>query len=324
MNSPSLFAGVLLNVQGVNPGTRSASAWKLPFIKDILRDFREKNIDLQFLALTESWLKPCVFDAQINLIGFNAYRADRVDRDRGGTILYINEGIPIDSHETYDDDTCSAVACYSGACNTIFSCIYRPPSAPPNSFRSLLNFIRTFIHRIDSSMHSRIVMVGDFNLPNISWSDNTFKKIDVNTNSSCEMFLSFMETHFLSQYINENTRGSNILDLFLTNDPSLFQLNKSQKTILSDHNLVTAFFSNPLIKPKNLNSCSGADNVESFRSLNFSFINYDKVNEKLSSLDWTQIFDSCDFEDFPKRLNEIVLSVCKMFCTKEKTKKILF
>jgi hypothetical protein len=38
---------------------------------------------------------------------------------------------------------------------------------------------------------------------------------------SCRALLSFMSKHFLSQYVKCPTRGSNVLDIFLTNNDRL-------------------------------------------------------------------------------------------------------
>ena len=55
-----------------------------------------------------------------------------------------------------------------------------------------------------------------------------------------------MSTNFLSQYVEQNTRKQNILDLFLTDDPNFVHLIKCEDLLISDHNLVkiyTNFFS---------------------------------------------------------------------------------
>ena len=67
------------------------------------------------IAITETWLQPFMHDAQVALENFNIFKTDRVNRDRGGVVLYVNDMIPIDQVETFDDKTCQGVICTSTA-----------------------------------------------------------------------------------------------------------------------------------------------------------------------------------------------------------------
>ena len=77
---------------------------------------------------------------------------------------------------------------------------------------------------------------GDANLPDISWSLNTVSgnnyKKEINVT-----FLQAVENSGLDQVVDFQTRDDNLLDIFLTNRPSLIQSCKSLPGI-SDHEIV--------------------------------------------------------------------------------------
>ena len=97
------------NVQGLNPSPKSKSGWKIPRLREEIQSLQEKNFHIPFVALVETWLRPEIADAQINIDGFNIFRQDRDKVQHGGVLLYINNKISIDNSAFYNDDQCSAV-----------------------------------------------------------------------------------------------------------------------------------------------------------------------------------------------------------------------
>jgi hypothetical protein len=58
--------------------------------------------------------------------------------------------------------------------------------------------------------------LGDFNYPNMDWEHGT---VGVNTASQGRDLAEFIDHNFLTQVVDSPTRGSNTLDLVLTNVP---------------------------------------------------------------------------------------------------------
>ena len=87
--------------------------------------------------------------------------------------------------------------------------IYRPPECPTHSFRRMLEEMQTFIDD-EQEENCEVYITGDFNIPHLEWStmtiNNTLGKVGKET---AEMLLEFMSKNFLSQIINQPTRGSN-------------------------------------------------------------------------------------------------------------------
>ncbi|KAJ7428451.1 hypothetical protein WISP_01229 [Willisornis vidua] len=67
----------------------------------------------------------------------------------------------------------------------------------------------------DVSRSAVLVLVGDFNLPDMCWELNTAEK------RQSRRFLKWIEDNFLLQLVNEPTRGGGLLDLLFTNREGL-------------------------------------------------------------------------------------------------------
>ena len=55
----------------------------------------------------------------------------------------------------------------------------------------------------------------------------------------------------------------------------------------------------------------------SFRSLDFYKADYDKINHLLDSVNWGELWELCDPEDFPELLNLVLLQICEMGCPRK-------
>ncbi|RMC06694.1 hypothetical protein DUI87_16135 [Hirundo rustica rustica] len=78
------------------------------------------------------------------------------------------------------------------------------------------------------SRSSALVLVGDFNLPDICWELNTAEK------RQSRKFLECMEDNFLSQLVGEPTRGGTMLDLLFVNGDVVVRGRLGQ----SDHEII--------------------------------------------------------------------------------------
>ena len=106
----------------------------------------------------------------------------------------------------------AVAAVYIKETNTILGVVYRAPTSPVNDlFDELSHFIEQC--EIDKVCPD-IYLMGDFNMPDIDWETHTG-----GTDSSAQTLLKFANTFFLTQLVDSPTRGSNILDLVLTNRP---------------------------------------------------------------------------------------------------------
>lgn len=78
------------------------------------------------------------------------------------------------------------------------------------------------------------MLLGDFNLPDFSWSNNTA----LSNSENYSILMDIIQDNFLTQLVTEPTREHNILDLVLsTSSDSIKNLSVGEK--FSDHNMIT-------------------------------------------------------------------------------------
>ena len=111
------------------------------------------------------------------------------------------------------------------------SSFYRPPDTKADYFDQ---FTESLIKLPKQAEGKPKIIGGDFNLPDISWTENgTENPLSIISKS----LLSTIANESLTQLQTEPTRGENILDLYLTNRPGLV---KNIQTIpgIGDHNMI--------------------------------------------------------------------------------------
>ena len=161
------------------------------------------------------------------------------------------------------------------------------------------------------------MLMGDFNLPSISWSTiNIDSHLNEESNKCAETLLSFLAVNFMSQCINHPTRKHNTLDLLLTNNVNSIIHTSAEDTSLSDHMLVSIEAKLKTgVKINNTNK----NHSHTFRNLRLHDADYDQINQHLSEIDWVLLRSICTLEDFPELLYLTVLQVCELYC---ETKKV--
>ena len=120
------------------------------------------------------------------------------------TLLICTHSHPL-SYKIKLSNTQSLIAC----------CIYRPPNRSVDYIEATCSTLESIIL---SSPNDIIWIAGNFNLPDINWTDSNI----VGTNyplSVNSTFLDFVNTFGLTQIVGFPTRLSNTLDIFLTDRP---------------------------------------------------------------------------------------------------------
>ena len=106
---------------------------------------------------------------------------------------------------------------------------------PPNSDSDYLNSLLLYFSNLIIS-HDRIILVGDFNLPDVDWDTLT------GTSLSSKSFCDFVFQNNLSQLIHTHTHlKGNILDIVLTNSDELIsnvEVTPPCHSLSSDHYII--------------------------------------------------------------------------------------
>ena len=167
-----------------------------------------------------------------------------------------------------------------------------------------------------------VVVVGDFNYPNIDWS------VPVNTGSMCSsLFLTSTLQNGLTQLVYLPTRGNHCIDLVMVSDVSMmFDISVVDLFVVScDHSSVEFMIICP---------CNHPANSISYRR-DFRAANYPLMISFLLDIDWLMLQQSCSVDEFwnvfSMKLNECIerfvplriVSCSKLPCLKHIHKLLL-
>ena len=210
------FARLLLNM--------SRDESKIKFIGDLC-----SNHTL-FVALCETFLSDVISDSEISISNFNIIRCDRRSRIGGDVCIYLKQSICYDLLLSYSNTVCDLLIIRLIQPEFIVILLYRPPSCSGPQFEDVILKMKSVTFKFASPLPN-IIMLGDFNLPTMSWSQPGDCFIS-------HIFCPFVESLFLQQYVNLPTKKTIILDLVFCNSELIDTIDICD-TFISDHCLLT-------------------------------------------------------------------------------------
>ena len=227
---------------------------------------REHNPDV--IMGTESWLTPDISDSEVFPRDYITYRKDRCGKIGGGVFISVRDNLT-----SYREDWNSVGESEAIWCRIVdklnrhylLGCFYDPPDDRDVSLSEFLAVLEDKAR----THNSRVIVGGDFNLPDIDW-DSMMYKAGGKYRNKCEMLLNVINTCGLEQMIRTPTRVtdnvSNILDLVLTNTPQL--VTKVTNCVgISDHFAIIVQIESIARRPKVKRA------VKIFKRANFDIIN---------------------------------------------------
>ena len=207
---------------------------KKDLFTNLLNSF-ENPIDIIFG--TESWLTNDVSNAELNLDEFNIHRRDRtLGTKSGGGGVFVGIRKKFNSILIAKGKVSETIFVKVPILNKaplIVCCAYRPPDFSHDQCLQMCNEIREIKDKFKKSV---FWLSGDFNLPDIDWTSSTITNHQY-SNPINQLFLDLANDLGLSQTVEQPTRGTNILDLFFTNNLDLIQ-KSSVVPGVSDHDAV--------------------------------------------------------------------------------------
>ncbi|GAB0208053.1 hypothetical protein GRJ2_003271000 [Grus japonensis] len=164
------------------------------------------------VAITETWWDDS-HDWSAAMDGYKLFRRDRHGRRGGGAALYVRECFDCIELDDCDDKVECLWVRMRGKANKadiLLGVCYRPPSQDEEADEA-------FYKRLaEVSQSLALVLVGDFNLPDVCW------KYNIAERKQSRRFLECVEDdNFLTQLVSEPTRGGASLDLLFTNREGL-------------------------------------------------------------------------------------------------------
>jgi hypothetical protein len=180
----------------------------------------------------ETWLKPSISQAEIFPPGYDLYRSDRKD-GYGGVLLGIHSSLNNHQISIRTESEFLAAKIINGNQSIIVASLYRPTD---NNQDVIDELTRCITQLCVDNPGAAIWIAGDINLPDINWENSTIVSHQYKRSIN-ESFLHLLDTTGLEQIIDFPTRGSNTLDIVVTNRPSL--INRcSGLPGFSDHDIV--------------------------------------------------------------------------------------
>ena len=170
------------------------------------------------------------------------YLAKRNDRDvhGGGVFIAHRDTINLVEIENVGNNCeLKAAKIISNTHPTLCLVVYYRP--PNDRETELLHFQRDLEKIISDNQKANIILGGDFNVPSINWDTCTINENPQYGYALNEKLLCILSNQFLTQMVNEPTRGDNILDLMFVSAPDLIEDVRTTCGI-SDHQAVTAIF----------------------------------------------------------------------------------
>ena len=158
----------------------------------------------------------------MHLNDYNIFRKDRSNRCGGGVLLVIKDRIScIRRTDLETESEMLALEIHPNpTCSILLAVFYRPP----NGAESFLADFRYFLDKYSGTGLTNLVVLGDFNFPNIDWNLGCPTGSNPETVEFCNVLDDFFplqkNLHLTRDTSNPGSHG-NILDLVLTNDEFL-------------------------------------------------------------------------------------------------------
>lgn len=272
------------------------------------------------IILTETWLIPEIANSEFIDTRYVVFRCDRDrdatgKRDGGGVLIAILRELQSASLDILSSRHCKPSACIEHLmvalpCKTdkhkihVISAAYIPPGTISDVYSSHFDFLQD---TLNAPNVMNVYIVGDYNLPNVTWSRISAGQeacvTCVCTQPICSELTHLMSSLDAHQYNITPNLGGKTLDLFISNTCCSTGHLKDPLLPVDPHHppfVITAPVSLPIqmMKRKPINK------------YNFRKANYDLINKHMNEVNWSALFDNLPSEEaveaFYSMLSDII------------------
>ena len=272
---------------------------------ETVSDMLELNHSLG-IGLTETWLSEDIENAEIQIEDYSIYRADRSHRSRGGVAAYLRSDLLCKTAFSYSNSVCEALLIKCKKLDIVFGVLYRPPSTTVEEWNQCSKAVEEELDLIQAHGDYRtVVLMGDFNFPNLKWNDRLLR-IEQDMTRQQETFARLVNKYCLLNVVDIPTRGSNVLDLILTNAEDLFGNTRVEESgTLSDHKWVISDIDISLTRTDDASSETPIylTKIPNYNWKKGSVEQWDNYQEILNSVDWIAETRDMDVEEKIEFLN---------------------
>nr|XP_047146147.1 uncharacterized protein LOC124819018 [Hydra vulgaris] len=159
-------------------------------------------IDSQdIILISETWFKN---DLIINISNYNCFYNNRTNKQGGGVAIFTKYDIiayevsvsPL--YKEVEQIWCSIVLHKT---KILVGCIYRPPNSTDLINNAINELIKTAKNEVMNGKYSNVIIVGDFNYPNIIWNEDGTIELKQNWQTS-RAFINNLQNNYLHQRFN--------------------------------------------------------------------------------------------------------------------------
>lgn len=285
---------------------------------------KSKNFYLQTLAtngdvitLTETWLNNSHKSEEYFGNDFIVYRRDRSHLNSsasigGGVLLAISSKIHSEQLNLDGFDHLEFICTKLTFKKTkfIIYCLYIPPNATIDTFHDHIEAIK----KIKYNINETLIIIGDFNLPSITWIENDEDNDYLPTNIRSEAAIFTCESMLqegLRQINNIHNIAGNTLDLVFTSDTSSTTVLKAPKPI-SKIDVYHQPFEILIECPQQPTE----PNNDSITTYCFKNTNFDALNTFLNGINFADILNNLSTDCATDKFLEILFTGFDMFIPK--------
>ena len=262
-----------------------------------LREFQQA-VSCSFydiLAFSETWLNSQITNDELGLSNFDIFRVDRdttgSEKKRGGGVIIITKkhlkarklDVPLlDIEQVF-------VSVKLDKDNVILGCLYIPPQSPVEVYHRHCDSVECILEKYPNS---KLVIVGDFNLPDAVWGRDELGLTVQCPETSNACIVANCYSFFNLCQLNPVLNSRNVaLDLVFSNLLDISVSCASDVIFQNTMHHSAIFFELSL-------SCQKTQYEEFF--YDFKNANYLAINDYLAGIEWTVLFAN-------KNINEICL-----------------
>ena len=241
------------------------------------------------VAITETWWNDSHSWSAV-MEGYRLFKRDSLGRKGGGVALYIKkdyECVEINEGGDRVESIWIGIKAKANKTEVIVGVCYRPPTQDEEVDERLYKQLG------EVSRSLPLVLVGDFNFPDICWNYNTADK------EQSWRFLERVGDNFLTQLVREPTRGSNILDLLFVNREGLVgDVKVGGRLGQSDHKMLDFSI---LVEPRR--------GVSRTATLDFRRADFNLFRTMVERVPWEVVLESVGAQEGWEYFKETVLKV---------------
>ena len=237
----------------------------------------------EIISITESWGSDRITDGIFALKGYTMYRDDKKARG-GGALLYIRDSIeqrvcrPLNGDDFESSTWCWIIE--KNGKKILVGSVYRSTSSTENNNKLLAKKIEK---ACEIAGDNRLLILGDFNLPDIDWIENELRSgCDTNNERMFETFTDcFLHQHVLKPTRFRNNEASTLDLIFTKEEEDVKDIEVLQGLGKSDHGVVIANF-----------ICQWRSKVVHKARRLYHKGNYKLIIEELNSISWEDKFSN--------------------------------